>query len=531
MEESGAVTGKETTEAGFNPPESASSPSGASAALSSSPSRIHRGYWALLALVTVILCLPVLNVRYVPLTDFPSHLASAYIMFHYHQIPVYQRYFTFNVAPIPDLALEIIIPLLLHFMSILTAGKVFLVLTLLLFVAGCHLLGKAIHGRETWLALACVFFFYNYFFFLGEVNFLFGLALFAIALACSLRWRARWSMGTLGLASALYCGVYISHLGGYGFLGFTVVTIAAYEWITHRIRLRQAVLDLIPLVPPLILFFVFMRSGGTAGNASYPVVWPNRGQYITGAIGVLITYSHRQNRLFALCAAVIVIVLFYYIFQRKIGLIMRTTLAGIVLLALFILCPYQLFTSDQVGLRFMPAALLLLVLSLRISLTRRTGALLLGAWLALSVARVACIGAAWRGFDRVFTDGVSALEILPKGARVYPLFDSALESLGQRAFEYCPVYATIYEEDFVPSLWALRSAEPLIFRQDPRYYYRSDADRARALESYDYAWSWVVSPAQKRILEAECTPILEKGGFTIWRVNHAGGESAARTSP
>ncbi|MGH9401689.1 MAG: hypothetical protein ACRD2P_06245 [Terriglobia bacterium] len=488
----------------------------------------------MLALVTVFLSLPILTVRYLSFTDYPSHLASIYVMFHYHDTPSYQHIFTFNLAPIPDLAFDVIGPLLLHFMGLFTAGRVFLVLTLLLFVTGCHLLGKAIHGRETWLAIACCFFFYNIFLFTAEMNFLFGLSLFAIALAFTLRWRERWNAKTLTLASILYCCTYLAHLGGYAFLGFTVVTIAAFELLTRRISLRRAALDIVPLVPPVVLFLLFMTKGGTAGNGKFPVGWKSDlGSYIVGAVTELITYNHRMNRVYAAVAAAIVLVLLYQLFRRKLSFSKPVMLAGIVLLFLWLVCPSSLFTSNMVDQRFVPAALLLIFLSLEIRGSKRLCAALLGVWLIMSVVRVSSVWGSWRRLGSVTAAGIQMVETLPKGAKIYPFQPYAAKGgidMAQWPFFHVATYAVIYRQAYDPSLWAVRSAEPLVFRVDPYYYDRqTEAERARALESYDYAWSRVVSPKEEQILERECTPVLKRDGFTLWTVNRNGqaGQSSA----
>ncbi|MGH9403793.1 MAG: hypothetical protein ACRD2P_17035 [Terriglobia bacterium] len=495
-----------------------------------------RLYWGLLGAVTLFLCLPILTVHYLSFTDYPGHLASIYVMFHYHDTPRYQQYFTFNWAPIPNLAFEIIGPPLLHFMGLFTAGRVFLILTLLLFVTGCHLLGKAIHGRETYLAIACTFFFYGLFLFGAEMNFLFGLALFAIALAFTLRWRERWNAKTLTLASVLYSCTYFAHLGGYAFLGFTVVTIAGFELLARRISLRRAALDIIPLVPPLILFVVFMNRGGTIGNSKHHIVWKsNLGIYITGAVSELVTYYHHWNRVWAASAALIVMVMVWQILRRKVGVSKPVMLAGIMLFAAFLVCPHELFTSVGADQRFVPAALLLIVLALEVRGKNRVCAALFGLWLVVSMTRVGFIWSAWRKFDPITATGIQMLATLPAGAKLYPFQpypQNGATNLTGWAFGHASTYSIIYEKAYDPGLWVRRSAYPLAFRNDPHYYDDSPhpaAQRARQLVRYDYAWSTTVSPKDEQTLERECTPILKRDGFTLWKVNRS--SEARQSSP
>src|SRR5215216_6470662 len=106
-------------------------------------------YWLLLCLAGVLLCLPVVFTNYVPLVDYPNHLARAYILHSYDQVPAYRAEYRVALGPLPNLAVDLVVVVGLSFFGLPAAGKIFLITTVLLFVAGCHRLGRAIHGSPT----------------------------------------------------------------------------------------------------------------------------------------------------------------------------------------------------------------------------------------------------------------------------------------------------------------------------------------------------------------------------------------------
>jgi hypothetical protein len=53
------------------------------------------------------------------------------------------------IEPIPNMAIDVLVPALLQFTAIVQSSKIFLAIPVLLFVIGCHYLIKAVHGQPT----------------------------------------------------------------------------------------------------------------------------------------------------------------------------------------------------------------------------------------------------------------------------------------------------------------------------------------------------------------------------------------------
>src|SRR5581483_4622482 len=117
----------------------------------------RRIYGALMAAVIVAHLAVLWAPTYNTLVDYPAHLSRVWALYHYDSIPFFQAVFVRMLDPMANLAIDLIVPALLHFMGPLAAGKVFLSLIVVLFAAGCHLLATTIYGRPSWMAVIAAF--------------------------------------------------------------------------------------------------------------------------------------------------------------------------------------------------------------------------------------------------------------------------------------------------------------------------------------------------------------------------------------
>src|SRR4051812_41268743 len=90
-------------------------------------------YRAVFGAVCVFLCLPLVISRYAPLVDYPSHLARAYILAHYNDVPRYRQNYVPTRELLPNLAIDITGRYLLRFINVTTFSRFFLASIVLLF--------------------------------------------------------------------------------------------------------------------------------------------------------------------------------------------------------------------------------------------------------------------------------------------------------------------------------------------------------------------------------------------------------------
>jgi hypothetical protein len=192
----------------------------ASSLLDPGAPRQARRYALLWLLTVILLLLPVWWSAYTPLVDLPFHLARAYVLRHYQEVPFFQSVFERSLGPLPNLAVDLFVPPLLGWVDVVTAGKLFLSCYLLLFAWGCHALALAVHGRPSWVSSLLAFTAYNSALLWGFVNFVFGLAVALVTFALWLRWRDRQSLLTFLALTGLTFLVYLCHLAAWGCSAF-----------------------------------------------------------------------------------------------------------------------------------------------------------------------------------------------------------------------------------------------------------------------------------------------------------------------
>src|SRR5579872_133355 len=126
---------------------------------------------------------PVLWCDTLPLFDYPNHLARMHILMEAPHRAALRTYYTIDWQPLPNLAMDVIVPALGRVMGLAAAGKVFVLITFLLITGGTAALHRVLLGRRSLWPLLAFLFLYNRILLWGFLNFLFGMGLSLVALA------------------------------------------------------------------------------------------------------------------------------------------------------------------------------------------------------------------------------------------------------------------------------------------------------------------------------------------------------------
>ena len=159
------------------------------------------------------------------LGDYLNHLARMHVLSAIGASADLRRYYEVDWKPIPYLAMDVIVPLLMHVFPLYLSGKIFVVACVLMPAAAAASLHYAIYRRAGWVPLAAFLFSQNMLLSLGFLNFLFSagcaVMLFAgwIATACWRRWLRVVSFAPLilllYLGHAFACLAYCLSVAGY----------------------------------------------------------------------------------------------------------------------------------------------------------------------------------------------------------------------------------------------------------------------------------------------------------------------------
>src|SRR5205085_906242 len=121
------------------------------------------GIGAYILLLTGIMS-PLLWTSTPPLVDYPNHLARMWILLHGSE-----NYVT-NWHLIPNLAMDLVVPILAQFTGLEMAGRLFIAMTMVLPMIGTLTLHRVLHGRVGLWPLSALLFIYNAALFWGFLN-------------------------------------------------------------------------------------------------------------------------------------------------------------------------------------------------------------------------------------------------------------------------------------------------------------------------------------------------------------------------
>ncbi|MBS1713866.1 MAG: hypothetical protein JST30_05970 [Armatimonadetes bacterium] len=192
----------------------------------------------ILLLLIALASVPVWNVEYPPIVDYPLHMARAYLLSLPQDGQGITEFYRAHWIPIPNLGMDILVSLMMKVMTPMVAGKVFLTLVIGLLLSGGFALATALHKKVTVAAFLPVVALYDQWFLMGFANYLLGLGLGLWAMAlwvASERWPARKRLLAFGAAC---CVIFVCHLMA---LLVTLGAVWAFESVRTK-GMRSAML-------------------------------------------------------------------------------------------------------------------------------------------------------------------------------------------------------------------------------------------------------------------------------------------------
>lgn len=470
-----------------------------------------------------IAALPIWQVHTLPLFDYPNHLARMHILAS--DAPELQRFYTVDWRIVPNLAMDLIVPTISHFLPLEIAGRIFIMLTMASLAASVAFLHRELFQHWSPWPLLGFALLYNRFMLWGFLNFLFGTGLAIAALAWWIGRRERSPKLCVAIACFLGVAVFLSHLAAFGCYA---IALGAYE--LDQIRRRptaiptRIVLAALPFAVPALLFLTGPSgAGGTIVFSRFLRKFD-------------LPYSLFNNYTPPLDAATMV--LFVTLFAiglwrgwLRIASSMRAPL--IALIAAYLVMPNQIYTASSVDHRLPLVIVLVAIGSSELGQGLRWSRAIAGFIATLFIARMIVISIEWQGFDRQYAPARAALDTLPVGSRIaVAIPDDGLRiRSGEAPMVHFPCWAIIDRDAFVPTLFAYPTQQPVGFKpgfsDQPSVSALWSAlvteDATRTLPSSLDAYDYVVLAAPTRFDVAERTgwvPEYQSSLFRIYRLLH-----------
>ena len=225
--------------------------------------------WPLAA--AILLAAPLWCVDMPGMPDYPAHLASFALI-----AGEPSRYYYVQWAALPNLASEVLVPLLGRLMPLETATRLFLTAAIVLWVLGPALIQRALFGRIGPGVLLAALFAYNANFVWGFFNYSFATALAFCVFAAWIATDARRSALHLAGFALAFTLIYFSHLFAFAVL---LLAIGGYELpalidarFARRDIARRVVVPVALSLPAALAFVLLKPHGADAGNFAFDLL-------------------------------------------------------------------------------------------------------------------------------------------------------------------------------------------------------------------------------------------------------------------
>ncbi|HTH98782.1 MAG TPA: hypothetical protein VL574_15305 [Stellaceae bacterium] len=412
----------------------------------------------------VLAAVPLLSVDLPPLVDFPNHLARMYVLADGGHTPSLAEYYTITWEPLPNLAMDAIVPWLLGFMPLFTAGRLFLLLLMVMTASGMMMLHRTLWGRWSYWPLLGFGLLYNRILIWGFVNFLFGLglALWVLAFWAASR-RMHW-LPRLVLATIAATAVFFCHIEAQGLLFFALcgmeaplfrAEIGARRWgaVFGRLVMLGG-----PFVPAAIIFFASWQPH-SSGHFELSTV-SLKLQHL------LIVFSNYHWGFDVVCALVFVGFFALMAATRRAAAAPPLFWWLGIMITLYVLMPNSAFTGSGADERIPVLTAMLLVAGSAPKRAEglRSDRLVAGAvvvLLALFVLRLGAIEQIWLRSKPIYADDAQTLSLIKPGSRMGVADPWAILADTDIPQTHIPLLAVPMRNAFVPPIFAYPAQQPI----------------------------------------------------------------------
>jgi hypothetical protein len=370
-------------------------------------------------ILCVVLMMPLFATRIPPLLDFPNHVAEMDVIAHAASDPILAKFFTIHWTVVANSGVELVMPILLRWFPLWTTGRFFLVLALLVPLAGIIAYSRVAFGRWSAWSLGGGLVAYNTLFLLGFMNFVIGLGLALLAAAAWMAWRERFPVRTIlaGILAAL--ALFFFHL--FALLYFALL-IGAHEllalqgppgrrWPTPRAVLGRLLPDALLFVLPAVLL-----ATSTLADTTGPTMRVSLKLKLGELFFPFLTYDQTADRLVML---LVIAIMAGLLIRRRARIAAPAALVFAVLLLVWPFIPHVYKQTAYIDARFpIMAGFLLFAGFAPRRLPPRLAVAIFGLIAVVTVVRVGLIALVWAGHNQDLAELQEVIAHVPPGSVV-----------------------------------------------------------------------------------------------------------------
>lgn len=465
-----------------------------------------------------------------PLSDYPNHVARMHIIAHLAQSAELAKYYSVKWEFIPNLAMDIIVPMMIPALSAEAASLVFAAISLFLMSSGAIVLHRQLYGRWSLLPFTAFLLLYNRHFLWGFLNYLFSVGLGLWMLAANIHFRGRSALFRIVLFTVLSLVLLVSHL--HAFASYAIL-VGGYElsvaWRNRgKAPWRGLLVPAAQFVLPAVLFFALSSTTERAGE----IKWSSAVDKLHGLLDMVNNYSLPLDvATFLILAGLVALGLL----TRRLSIHRDMRLPLALLFIIYLCLPRLMFASFGADRRLLVMVALATVAAMDVRIdTLRMRTALVASITLLFFVRMGVIAVNWVQAQRVYQPILAALEQLPRGARVAVLVGGdSYPYLANPPLDHVPNMAVITRDAYLNTLFAEPGKQVLRvvygsttpFSVDPSQTFRMDKQQIGSanpfpdvpLDRFDY----LLLINQRYFVHdypARLTPVFQKEIATLFRV-------------
>jgi len=486
-----------------------------------------------------------------PLADYVNHLARTYVIDAIDSDPDLARFYEVDWQIIPNLMIDLIVPVLHRFMDVYLAGQIFTILAFVLIGSGTLAFNRALTGRWSALPLIALPLLYNGVLLVGVMNYIFGIGLALWGLAAWIALRERPWPWRIACSTLFALALYFCHLFAAGVYGLGLLAIELHRlWSKRAEPLPRLFGDFIATGLPFIPLVLLLMVSPTWHAPGSPIFWELGGK-LDGLMAVIKVYY--TSVAIGLLAVVVIAAAFARwrnaLSFHPVGWAIFG-LGGAVYLAM----PRAIFGAHLADQRLPIALAFMLIACFTVEVRQRIVRVGLVALIALLLAvRIATVQSVWNHLDRGTNEFVQSVKSIKRGARVLVVQDdrSSCKEISDFNIVHAASLATIERSALVSSAFTVAGKHILHARKPFRAFVETEdrwppalpyflqvADKVPAgvtyfwnlwPRHYDYVYILFTTPKTPNPAKKYLELIYDGAAFDLYRVRRPDGslESSA----
>lgn len=428
----------------------------------------------LFAVLMTAASIPIATHPLPPLADYVNHLARTHVIDAIGSDPDLTRYYRIDWQILPNLMIDLVVPVLHQFMSVYLAGQIFTVTAFILIVSGTFALNRALIGRWSALPLITLPLLYNGVLFVGVMNYVFGigLALWGLAAWVALRdrrWPWRFAASTLFVLTLFVCHLFAAGLYGLGLLAIELQRL----WAKRAEPLWPRLADFCAAGLPFIPFIALLLAGPTWSAPGAPAFWEMAGKIEGLKLAINAYYPLLAYALVALAAAAA----FYARYRSALHFHPAGWAILVVSVIIYMAMPRALFAAHMADQRLPIAVAFMLIACIDVNLSHRT---LRRGFVALAMlllaARVIEVQLVWNHLAPSTEAFFKSVQSIKRGARVLVVYGdrSANKEISDFGLVHAASLATIERSALVTTAFTVHGKQILHVRKEFHRYVETE---------------------------------------------------------